>query len=98
MNAFPTAEETVEKFNERVEETYDLCDSSKNILSHAIEKAISNNSRKVELVVGAYWIEEWRWWVRKFLESNWYENIEIEESGYTCFDNNRGKTEISFTF
>lgn len=99
MNTFPTAAEAEKASDEYNDErVYTLCPESEKILSDAIKRAIEKKSHRVEITLRAYAIEEGSFRVTKFLESQGYKDVSVVETGYTCFDNNRGQTSISFTF
>ncbi len=76
---------------------YEVCDKTKNILEWAIQDAIRNCKAEVSIVIHWYAIEEWSVSVKWFLEQEWYKNVMIEETGYSCFNNNRGQTQIVFS-
>lgn len=102
MEKCPSAQEASERFDvvqkEIEERVYEVSQETHSILAGAIERAMKDGEREVHLVTQGYKIEECWWLVENFLKQQWYQDVSIEEKWYSCFDNNRGQTEIVFSF
>lgn len=102
MNNFLNAQEAGERFDtvqrEIEEKVYEVCAQTESILSWAIETAMRQGQRDISITSYGYEIEEWWGYIEKFLKQNGYQNVIVEERGYSCFDDNRGVTQIVFSF
>lgn len=102
MKHFPSAAEASKRFDlvqkEIQEKVYEVSERTHSILSNAIEAAMREWKRDVSISSRGYDIDEGGGLIQNFLEQQGYENVLVEETWYSCFDNDRGQTQIVFSF